>query len=272
MGVKSKPSYGRMPVPKEHGAWALVYGPLAAAALAFASFDARLPLLVVASTALFMSHEPLSRLARASAGTGTPAKLADWKFWSLAFLVVGILSGACLVWFWDLWTLPFLAAVMGLLLAVHLRLVARRVEREVAGELLGVAGLTAGAPITYFVFHQGLDSLAAVFWTLNLLYFSSGIFFVKMVVSRHVGKPEATRRVRDCVLYHSALPLISVAVGWIAGVPFIALLAVLPIVVRAFLGVLCPPARLSLKTIGYREVAYTVLFVLVMGLGFRLGA
>lgn len=260
-----------MPVPKEHGAWALVYGPLVAATLAFGSLDLRLPLLVIAATALFMAHEPLSRMARATASPASPERLHQWRFWTAVYLLVAALAGACLVWFWKLWLLPPLAAAVGLFFAVHLALVARRREREVMGEVLGVIGLTATAPITHYVFQQRLDLAAGAFWAINLLYFCSGIFFVKMTVSRHVGRPEASRRVRDCTLYHLPLIPLAAAVGWLVGKPLIAGISVLPIVVRAFDGVLRPPPRLSLKTIGYREVAYTVLFAVVLGLGFRFG-
>lgn len=270
LGISTKANFpGRLPVPKEHGAWALVYGPLTVTSLAFGSLDLRLPLLVAAATAFFMSHEPLSRMARASTGAASPERMAQWRFWAAVYVALGALAGLCLISFWPLGLLPWMAFGVAALFAVHLRLVARRAERRVAGEVLGVVGLTATAPITYYVFQARLDWVAGIWWALNILYFCSGIFFVKMTVSRHVGKPGTRRRVRDCVLYHAPLLPLAAGAGWSIGAVVAAPLAMLPIVVRAFAGVWRPPAKLSLKSIGYREVFYTVLFVVVLGLGFR---
>ncbi len=262
-------TWGEMPVPKEHGAWALVYGPLAGATLAFGVLDARLALLFLAATAFFVSHEPLARLARLAPQAAASERRARWKAWAFAYIGAGVLAGVCLIQFWALPLLPWMAAAIGPLFALHLRFVARRSERETAGELLGVFGLTATAPVTYYVFQQRLDWLALGFWVLNLLYFASGIFFVKMTVSRHVGKTEAARRVRDCLGYHLLLLPLAAAVGLTMGKPVTAAAAMTPIVARALIGIWRPPARLSLKRVGYREVIFTILFVGVLGLGFR---
>ncbi len=264
------PATSKMPIPREHGAWALVYGPLALTALAYGHWGWRLPLLLVAATALFMAHEPLSRIARAAVQSANRERIVSWWKWAGAYAGCGALAGGLLIPLYDLWLLPLLGGAVGVVFGVHLLLIRRRVERSVAGELLAVFGLTATAPIAYYVLQSRLDWTALHLWLLNVLYFSSGIFFVKMTVSRHVGRPEAPAKRRDCALYHGALLPAAVGVGGWVGVPWTAGLSVLAVVVRAFWGYFVPPEKLNLKKIGYLEVCYTALFVAILGIGLRL--
>lgn len=259
----------RMPLPKEHGAWALVYGPLATAALAVGDLGPRLLLLGLATTGIFLAHEPLSRMARAWGREVNPERLSHWRKWLAVFSGTGALFGGLLIPIYQLSLLPVFAVGAGALLALRVFLIFQGKEREVPAELMAVVGLTSTAPIAFYVFQERLDWSAAWLWLLNIFYFSSGIFFVKMTVSRHVGRPEAARRVRDSVAYHALLTPAAAAVGWLAGAPLTAALSVLPATARGLWGAYQPPDNLNLKRIGYREVAFTVIFVAVLGAGWR---
>lgn len=259
------------PLPREHGAWALLYGPFLFIVFTLAKFNLNLLLLSLALTFLFFAHEPLSRLVRMNLQTAEESRKSYWWRWFWIYLTGGTVSGAVLIWHRQLfWLIPMGAALLGVL-TLHLFLIAGRKEKFVAGELLGVVGLTASAPVTYYVAHRTLDAEALVLWMLNILYFSSAIFYVKMVVSRHVAsrQEEAGRRSRQCILYHSLLVLVVGVLIWLDRIPLWTFLAFLPITIRALAGTTSGKGRLNLKRIGYTEVLHTVFFIAVMVLVWR---
>lgn len=251
------------PIPKEHGAWALLYGSLAITLAAFGRADWRTPLYVLAVTALFMAHEPLSRLARPNSRSVAPAKRAHWRRWAGIEMALAIASGSVLVGGYGLWELPLIGLAAAILFLLHLWLAGRRQERQVTGELLGIAGLTAaGTPAAYYVMQESLDFTAGLLWLVNFLYFASAVFYVKMRVSPFSRKEDQQQRRRHCLAYHLLL-LAAVAILVLAqGMHYALGLAFMPILIRAFWGMLASPGRLNLKRIGYSEVAFTVLFVI----------
>ena len=106
--------------------------------------------------------------------------------------------------------------------------------------------------------------LSLLLWFWNLLYFTSGIFSVKMRVGCFAGKPDAHRLLWQCALYHLVLLCLIVTWVWWGWVSKLFLLAFLPIVVRAFAGMLIRRRGLNLKRIGYAEISFTVIFVIAL--------
>lgn len=256
------------PIPKEHGAWALLYGPFLVVTVLLASLELRLFFLFVAITALFLAHEPMVRVVSISKHGVRREKKRHWIRWLGIYLAVGVLSAAILIFGHDLWKLVPLGAGVGVLLTIHLYLASKRKERHLLGEVVGVLGLTATAPVTYYVLVGHLDLTALIFWMINLLYFFSGLFFVKMRVSRFTKKEEYPIRVTQCAAYHALLifSLIGmVKAGWI---PILATAAYFPIVIRAFWGIVFPHERLNLRKIGFSELGYTAAFVLLLAVSF----
>jgi hypothetical protein len=253
------------PLPKEHGAWALLYGPFLAVVLAFGDLQIQTLLLFITLTAVFLAHEPLSRLARLDKSASASRRLY-WTRWLIIYLLIAAVAGGLLVFCFELWLLiPFGGAVLLLLLA-HVYLISNRLERSVAGELLGVVGLTSGAPASYYALQGRFDQPTLIAWVLVFLYFSSAIFYVKMRVSRFSAstKSSGSLKIRNCVLYHTLLLAVVLLLTWKGLVPQWTLVAFLPIVLRAFWGIRRGAGRLNLKRVGYTEVGHTVYFILVM--------
>lgn len=258
-----------MILPKEHGSWALLYGPFVIVILAFGSFDFRTLLLFVSLTALFLTHEPLAKLSRTSAATVGVKRVRYWKKWLLGYAITGLISGLWLLLRYDLWFLLPAGVLIGSFLIVNLYFVSRRQDRQLLSELLGVLGLTTSGPITYYVVTGALDSTAFVIWIVCLLYFSSAVFYVKMRVSRFTGR-EARFQTTLCIAYHLFLVMalaFLVQAGWIPG---LIVLGFIPLLIRSAWPLVKPDKRLNFKRIGYSEVAYTVIFVLAAGLTFSL--
>jgi hypothetical protein len=256
---------GSPPIPKEHGAWALLYGPFLLALTVQPSFEPRVIALFAAMSALFLAHEPLAKLARTARHPVAKARSRHWKIWSLIYLVVAATGGAYLLWRHHLWLLIPAGLVVGFLLIIHLRMGAERKERSVAGELTGVIGLTASAPITNYVVTGLWDSNCVLLWVLTFLYFASGIFFVKMKISRFTKPADYLHRMRHCFGYHAFVCLALFFLVWCKSIPPLLSLAYVPILVRAFAGILLTERRLNVRRIGYTELMHTALFVVLFG-------
>ncbi len=256
--MKSKP-----PIPKEHGAWAMLYAPLVMAALSFGRFDLRGILFFVAVTGVFLAHEPFAALARLrpSQPNGLQRR-SQARVWLAIYALIAVAATLPLLLTYDRWLLLPFGAVLLVLLLLHIWMAAKRAERKVVGELLGVISLTMTAPGAYYVIAGRFDEMSLLIWVLNLLYFASAVFYVKMRVSRYAQKPDAGLRTWQCVIYHLGLgALVFLALRWEL-VSSLLLLAYFPIMIRAFAGLRPQGQRLNLKRIGVAELGYTVVFII----------
>jgi hypothetical protein len=254
-----------MPIPREHGAWAVLYGPFLIGAGSAGRWDVQILIFWVAVTAFFLARHPLSMLARLrAAGPVDADKLNYWMHWFVIYLVAGLAATAPLLFYYKLWYLLPLGGASALVLLAHLYLSTKRAERRLLGEFLGVAGLTLTAPGAYYVLQAQLDDVGLFLWFWNLLYFTSGIFYVKMRVGCFAGKPDSHLLLWQCALYHLLLLCLIVAWVWWGWVSQLFLLAFLPIVVRAFAGMLVRQRGLNLKRIGYMEIGFTLIFVIAL--------
>jgi hypothetical protein len=260
------------PIPGEHGAWSVLFGSffVAWAAAAF-PLKPQLLLLAISMTCVFLAHEPIVKLLRSSRlGVGEKAE-KHWRKWLVFYLVPGFGGVAALLGIYRLWSLLPIGTGICLVFGLHLHLASRRQERGILGELLGIVGLSISALVTHYVALGSLEATAYQLWTLSALYFASGVLHVRMCISRFLKKQEFQKRRWQSLLFHTLLvPILGLTVilNWI---PFAALLAYLPVLVRAFWKAFREEIQLNIKRIGYAEVGYTIFFVLVFTLGWHLG-
>ncbi|HUG43929.1 MAG TPA: YwiC-like family protein [Acidobacteriota bacterium] len=259
----------RMPIPGEHGAWGLLYGSFGVAWLAGGGFDHRALLLLLSFTGLFLAHEPLVKLIRTRRGSVDEAKRRRWKRWLLVYLLAGLPPAIFLLVADRLWFLLPLGAAAGILFGLHLTLSVQRRDRTLAGELLGVVALTLTAPAALYAFTGSLDTRILQIWGVNLLFFASGIFFVRMKVSEFIKTESRRSRLIQCIVYHLFLAAALILFVARESLPPAAALAFAPILFRGFWGAAFRESKLNLKRLGYTEVAYTVFYVLVAGWGLR---
>jgi hypothetical protein len=249
------------PIPKEHGAWALLYGPFLLVVAASGRFEWRLLVLLAAVTGLFLAHEPLSKLVRSSRFPVSKERVLYWKGWLSLYLLTALFSGLFLVWYFRLWLLIPFGLATTLIFILHLVLVGRRKERGLWGELVGAAGLTSTAPATCYVLEQDWETTCWLLWLLTFLYFTSGIFYVKMRVSQSIKVREHRKRVSHSVAYHTCLCVGLLLLTWFGRIPHLLFFAYVPITIRSITGLFAREEKLNIRRIGYTELAHTVLFV-----------
>jgi hypothetical protein len=254
--------------PKEHGAWAMLYVPMAVGVIVAGRFPARTLLIALAVTAVFISRPSMQSWWRARR-QGQRDKVS---FRSM-ILCLGF-AAACalpLVLIDRLYGLIPLGAASALLLALNAEQTVRRQDREVANEILAILGLTLTAPAAYYAACGAWDAKAFCLWAMCALYFASSVFYVRLrVYSINARKEDERRKLwRACALYHSFLLVSLVALAVTENLRVFALIAFAPALARSFRHLIAPASRLNLKKIGVMEIVYSIVFLVFIALTFR---
>ena len=258
-----------MRIPKEHGAWAMLYVPFVAGVLAAGSkalgHVPGLLLLLAAVTGVFLGRETLLVWLRKRDRGQDPREDARATWWQLGGAIActaGLLA-----------TRPPLAIVpLGLagaaVLGIHVVQMRRREARTVLGEILAILGLTLAAPAAFLVGRDAWSPRALLLWVLCALFFASSVFHVKLRVLASQPRRALERRRMRWVsgAYHLLLLIALAALAVTRQVHLFVFVAFLPIVARALSSLWSQPGRLDLKRAGVLEIVYSILFLLFVTL------
>jgi hypothetical protein len=139
--------------------------------------------------------------------------------------------------------------------------------RTVAGELVGICGLTLTAPLAHYASVGQVRPTGFWIWALCILYFAGSIFYVKARVANSLrarslplAKPDYSS---FCISYHLGLLALLAGLAALGQVPAILPIAFLPVVLRGVLSFRRRDAKLNIARIGWTEVAYSLFFALV---------
>lgn len=271
--VRTKPlSIPRPPLPREHGAWIILFAPMV---IGFSVTRAVAPLLwlllTLTITGAFLAREAASLLLRKRGKPGV-------RGWLAVYLLAMACGGLSLLVLTRSIALPGIGLLTGALFGLHSCLMLRqRQDRSQWGEILGVAALTLTAPAAFAATQRALDTTAWLLWIGCVGYFSSGIFYVKMWLAAAKAKAiwnDSVRRQigRDNLLYHLLLTLAVVACSlflpWRAGLALV--VAYFPVLYRGLTGwAALSPSLPPLKRLGMLETLRALWFALFFVLVFR---
>lgn len=261
----------KVPIPREHGAWGMLYVPFIIAAVTVGSLSYKLLLFFIGMTAAFFAHEPLVIYLRLDPKRPeNKEKREHARFWFGIYSLIAAASMIPLIVFNHLWLLLVFGGLSGIFLFTHVYLVSELSQRNIVAEFLGVLCLTASAPATCYVARGTIDRQALLLWAINILYFTSSIFYIKMRVSKFAKKKDAPRQTTQCIAYHAFLIVCLVALVYNGASTVVAALAFVPVVIRALYYISKTDKKLSLKSIGFSEVAYSLIFVLFSAIGMKM--
>lgn len=255
-------------LPKEHGAWAMLYVPFVLGVVVAGRVVWPTLWALLAMTALFFAREALRRLRRARQRKRPVREIQRSLAVESGALV--LCAGMLLLHHRLYGFLPLgLGAV--LVLAFNLERAEQREDRSLVTELLAIVGFAMAAPAAYYASAGVWRDEALWLWGLCWAYFASSVFHVKQVVlsvqPRRLAASKAMRR--WVIAYHAALLLSLVClVTWGASSPWI-LCAFAPILWRSAWALVRRPARLDLRRIGILEIVYSVTFLVFTALAFR---
>jgi hypothetical protein len=246
----------RIPLPREHGAWAVL---LASLLLAWAHPGVvSWPSVVLALLFLlaFAIQEPL-RAAVAGRGRSAVA-------WILLYGAALTAGAAFLIVRYEMWVL-IPAGVLGIMLtAVDLLARRHRLHRTAVARLVGIAALTLALPGLLCIIHPDRAAYAFVLWAIVVVYVGSRLPIVRSRILARKGEAfsHKTTVLTEVLLYLAigALVATRLAPVWIV-------LAVLPGTIAAFL----PVRDMSLQRVGWREVLLLLWFVVAIVGGYHLG-
>jgi len=239
---------GKPPMPREHGAWGILLIPFATAVGVSGVLDVRMALLLASVLCFYVARTSF---------------LKQHAKWTFLLLTGSALCTAPLLIEWRLWWL----AAFGMVAAA---LAFRRTERSLAMQLIAVAGLTSTAPAAWYAATGSLDRRAWLLWGLNFLYFAGGVFYVKMHVAAAIRRKPLDHGSDRFALgaatltYYAGMSGVLVAFAAAHWIPWAALLAYAPVVIRAIAGVCRLSATLRIKRLGWNEVAYSLVYAMVL--------
>lgn len=265
----SEPRTSHPIVPREHGAWAVLFGSFLAGVGVAGRVTPAVILLLGGVILLTLANGPFTALFRRSGGRPSRAESRCALSWLLAY---GSGAAACLAPLIGLYRMAFLlpfGLVAALFLVLRAFLVPRGKDRSLFGELVGVAGLTLSGPAAQAVAVDGIPPACALLWLLLFLFFVSGVFYVRMrirvVLARRRGMIGATNPARRwCFVYHLMLLVVIPALAATQLIPWLVLLAFVPAVWRAAAGIRRQEVALNLKRLGWSEVGLAAAFVALL--------
>ena len=271
-----KPQGGlTVPKPKEHGAWGMLYVPLVTAAGIAGTFNVRVLLVAAAITFVFLSQRPFAQLLSSPVVRRDPDLLRRNLTWLAGYWVTALVLFSWLYYVYDLIALPRFVWIAIPIAATFTLFLWKNRVRSVAGELIGICGLTLTAPLTHYAAVGEFHLLGFWLWVLCILYFSSSVFFVKAVVSsflksrsKATAVPTVTARV--CVFYHGGLVLLLASLLFLNQIPALAMVAFTPVIARGLWGIPTGQPKLNFARIGWTEVIYSLFFAIVTILAMRL--
>lgn len=268
MGVVRTSERSRLRLPREHGAWAMLYVPFAVAALVAWTWSVRLLLLLVSVTFVFIARESLLAWWR-SRNRGREDFQA--RRFMIGYLLLAALFGMPIVAGYKLYWLVPIAVATAALLVINAQQAVRREDRTISGEIMAIAGLTLTAPAAYYVSLGAFDRTALWLWALCAFYFASSIFYIKLRVHTLNARKEGARRQawRRCALYHSILLGSLLLLTITDSLSLSALAAFSPVLLRSFWHLAKPVRQVNLRRVGWLEIIYSVVFLIFTTLTFH---
>lgn len=253
----------RLKLPKEHGAWAMLFVPMAVGVLIAKSLSLQLLLFILAATLLFISRESLLIWLRAR---GRGKKAPDARRLMIIYVSAGVVLGAPLILHYHL------SALMPMTLAAfNVREAVRRSERSAWGESVAILGLTITAPAAFYVAGGRWDNLALLLWALSAMYFASSIYYVKLRVASVHARRAAERAAawRGCAWYHGFLLGSLVLMAFTGNLRWLTIGAFCPVLIRSFAQLIRPASQVNLRRAGVLEIVYSLVFLFFITLTYR---
>lgn len=197
--------------------------------------------------------------------------------WSVVYSLIPLAGGAYLLFIADLWDMLQLALVALIVGVLTLIFSKQKMEFTVVGEIVGMMGLTLAAPAAELVASGGFSAQTGGIYVLCFFFFAGSVYHVRYLVrSRKATQGPVGERLRygaSSMIYHVAiLVLITLASTIIPLLPSLAPVAFIPVTIKALWTVGHRYQKpLQVRQIGYREVAHTVIFVIIAELAYYLG-
>jgi hypothetical protein len=258
-------------LPREHGAWGLLLVPMVTAAgvaLRESSHIIPVLLLLTATLALFWLRTPVESLLGTSAMRAqTKSERRDVAFVIAALAAVAALALGILLRAGRnpiLWPIG-IAAGLAFVGQGMLKKLGR--STRMLSEIVGTIGLTSSAPAAYYVITGKFGATAWMLWLANLIFAGNQIHYVQLRIhtARVEGLKSKLSRGWTFALGQFAMAVVLSAAAMRGFLPWIALLAFVPLLFRGWFYFFQKPGPLQVRQLGWGElrqaIAFCVLFI-----------
>ncbi|MDO8670490.1 MAG: YwiC-like family protein [Dehalococcoidia bacterium] len=254
--------------PKEHGGWAMLLIPYVIGLGVAARLGLESLLFLCGILLVFLASEPLSVIVKSLRvnSLGPISRRGAALRWFLLYLSLTGLATLPIVLVYDRWWMV-LFGVLGLsFLGLQGFIEARRMDRTIAGELVGAVGLSLSAPGVYYVTLGDLDATALLLWLLCALHMMGSVLYINMRLRQHLARGKCSdfsARLaigRKVIVYLAVLLAVLVVLSLLGQVPILAIVAFVPFVYKVLRAILWLIPSFSFKRIGLLELAGSALF------------
>lgn len=263
--------WGAPPIPREHGAWVMIYVSTAIGLTSVSRPSAFYGLLfVVALTGIFFAQNAAGILLRGHRESGTQRWLALYALTSCAF-------GGALFLSPHRWALGFFLVPAAALFGYQVRSVwprHKRVDRSLTTEILTTVVLVMPAPAAAIA--AGGTALFATLpgWALCAAYFVGSTVYVKSRIASIVGERGENNATRWAVLLVHGAQLLLCAAAWRGADGSVAGLLIagfVPSWIRALITLTRGKGLSSIRRLGMQEAVLACWFAVCAGVALRVG-
>ncbi len=258
---------GKFPTPKQHGAWAMFIIPSLLVMGVVQNIDFVSVGVFLGYIVVFLSYQPATdfvRYFRKNAQIDFPL-----LFW--IFILGG--TGSALVIapivYYSKWQALFFGGVVVFALNIHLWLTLKKEHMSVFGELFGIAGLTASAPLMFIYLQGNLDTTGWLLWYVSYLYFGGSVFYVKLAVYPKKESDQRTKLENKLLLYNGIILVSLCGLIFFTGLSIWILSAFIPFIIKSINSVYTKnPIKQKPRRIGIKELIHATYFLVASILSF----
>jgi hypothetical protein len=255
-----------MLIPREHGAWGMLFVPLAAGAIVASRIGVHaepLVLFVVATLALFWLRTPVEAwLGLSPIKAQTKEERASVV--RLIVLLGAIVLASLAVLFATGYARGLVSIGIVAALAFGVQEMVKKLGRSgrMPAQIIGAIGLTSTAAGAYYVASGRLDMTAIALWVANWLFTADQIHFVQTRIrgARLNTVQQKFERGRWFVYAQVALVVLLVVAGAYRMLPLWTLVAFVPALARGVAWFVRPPQPLDVHKLGFSELAQAIVF------------
>lgn len=258
---KEQTWFKSLPIPREHGAWFMLYVPLMVVLVGLHADWFFTVVLVLTVTGVFWGQHTAGLVLRRRGDVGS-----GW--WLVLYGCVSVMGAGSLLAY-GLTDLLWMGIPFGLFMSwqlVRSKFARKRVDRTLSGEMVAIAGLTLTAPVAFVVCVGELTQTAIGLWGLFVLFFCSSVFYVKMRIEAVQIKAGIQWKDRlhlgsGLLFYHTILVVNLLVFTRVSEFGIFLLIGFVPVFIRALLGFVRLSNQLpKLKVVGMIESVYTLWF------------
>ncbi len=263
------------PKPRQHGAWAMFLIPAIMAASLSGGWNWAALFLIASFILIFLSYEPTVKVVRRWKNKHILNK--ESLKWVFLFAGSGAITAILVFIMHKQWIAFSFGGVVAITLIFHLWITVQKQNMSILGELIGVFGLTASAPVIYLFLHGSLDARGWILWLINFLYFAGSIFYVKLKLRLQPKMPEPNLMYKfkiasPLIIYNLILFIFLWVTIWLRNYTWLFLLAYLPFIFKSIIGIFIWQTKMTLKPIrtGFIELFHAIFFLIINIIAFNI--